>query len=190
MAGPTRSEHGVGHHRGHGGQDRRGGIEPHRSAVDRPEHSSHDVGLDPSVMLAPVEGVEMPGQDAPPHEPHHGLVPEERHVGQQPHAEENAVGRGESHQHPGHDVCGRFGGAAPVRAGRDLRTGCVAGIRWSGTGPAGCKSAVAVVRARCRWGELRQRDDIRCMRGGGKNGIHTCYNPGSALSSTPLTAWR
>ena len=132
----------------------------------------------------------MPGQDAPRHESHHGLIPEERHMGQQPHPEDHSVGSGEDHQYPGHDVRGGNGDAFCLRAGCDARIGCTAGTRWRWTGFRQRHVAVAVASLRSRWGELRQRGDVTRMPWEEQDGIATCYNAGPGLSSTPVTAWR
>ena len=101
----------------------------------------------------------MPGQDAPSHQAHHGLVAEERHVGQQPDAEKDAVGPGENHEHPGHDVRRGHGDATPVRARCDVCLGRVAGTRRSRTGFREGHAAIAaagpgIVGLRSWWGEL------------------------------------
>ncbi len=59
----------------------------------------------------------MAGQDAAPHESHHGLVPEEGHMGEQPHAEENSVDPGQGHEDPRHDVRRGNGGVARFPGG-------------------------------------------------------------------------
>ena len=60
-----------------------------RCGQDR-EEQRHDVGLDPAVVLAPVEGREVPVENRPGHEPNNGRVQIDRPVRDVPSADVGA----------------------------------------------------------------------------------------------------